>query len=183
MNARTLRHDWPGGRAGLGLLGILLILGLGCGSNPPAAQEPTPGPETASEPGNEPVNESAPSTPPDSPGVAEDAPAAEPEQASVPQPEEPDEEPVAEPSGKLLQLIQDSEEAGRQGLSGKSHRLCSQALDMDSRQPRALMVCAIAACNLRNKRLAKKYYALLETEEQQGQIYQICTSRRIDVRE
>jgi hypothetical protein len=191
MNARTLRHDWPAGRAGLGLLGILLILGLGCGSNPPAAQEPEPEPEpgtAASEPANEPVNEPAPSTAPDSPGVAEDAPAAEPEQASVQQPAESEEaegsaEPVAEPSGKLLQLIKDSENAGRRGLYGKAHKLCSQALEMEPGQPRAAMLCAISACNLGNKRLSRKYYAMLETEEQQKQIYQICTSKGIEVRE
>ncbi len=184
MNARTLHHDWLGGRAGLGLAGILMILGLGCGSSPPAAQEPThePEPAAASELANEPVNEPAPGTTPDSSGVGEDAPAAEPEQASVPQPEEPEEEPVAEPSGKLLQLIEESEEAGKKGLFGKAHKACSQALEMEPGQPRAVMLCAVSACNLRSKRLSKKYYAMLETEERQGQIFQICMVKGIDLR-
>lgn len=185
MNARTLRHDWPGRRAGLGLVGILMILGLGCGSSPPAAQEPEPEPAAASEPANEPVNEAAPGTTPDSPGVGEDASAAEAEQASAQQPAEPEEEsaePVAEPSGKLLQLIQDSEKAGKEAQYGKAHKLCSQALEMEPGQPRAVMLCAVSACNLRNKRLSKKYYAMLETEEQQGQIFQICMVKGIDLR-
>lgn len=189
MNARTLRHDWPGGRAWLGLVSILMILGLGCGSSPPAAQEPThePEPAAASEPANEPVSEPAPGTTPDSPGVGEDAPAAEPEQASAQQPAESEEaaeraEPVAEPSGKLLQLIEESEEAGKKGLFGKAHKACSQALEMEPGQPRAVMLCAVSACNLRNRRLAKQYYAMLETEERQGQIFQICMVKSIDLR-
>ena len=190
MNAHRLGSDWLGGRAGLGLLGILLILGLGCGSSPPATQEPAPEPQpgaATSEPANEPAQEPAPSTEPDGSGVAEDAPAAEPEQASAQQPAASEgakasAEPVPEPSGKLLQLIQDSEKAGQEGRSGKSHRLCSQALDMDPRQPRPVMVCAVAACNLRNERLARKYYEMAKTEQRQGQIFQICMSKGIDLR-
>lgn len=201
MNARALRHDWPGVRAGLGLLGIL-ILGLGCRSSAPAAQEPAPAPEPsavsepAPEPAPEPPDEPAPSTAPASAGAAGDAPAGEAEQASAQpaaaeqasaqQPADTEAERVAaapEPSGKLLQLIQDSEKAGREGLFGKAHRLCSQALEIEPGQPRAGMVCAIAACNLGNKRLARRYYALAATEQQEKQIYQICRSKGIELRE
>lgn len=193
MNTRTLRHDWLGGRVGQGLLGALMILGLGCGSSPPAAQEPEPATaaEPASEPVNEPVNEPAgapaSSTTPDSPDAAGDAPVAEPEQVSAQQPAaeaeaEQSADAVPEPSGKLLQLIEDSEKAGQEGRYGKAHRLCSQALDMDARQPRALNVCAIAACSLGNKRLSQKYYEMAETEQRQQQIYQICMSKGIELR-
>lgn len=187
MTARTRRNARPAN--GLGLLGILMILGLGCGSSAPAAQEPAPAPEpgAASEPVQEPASEPAPSTAPDSAGAVEEAPAAGPEQASA-QPAEPEQagervEPAPEPSGKLLELVQESEEAARKGLYGQARRLCSQALEMEPAQPRAVIVCAIAACNLNNKRLAKRYYALAATEDRQRHIYQICRSKGIELRE
>lgn len=189
MSARTLRHHWLGGRVGLGLLGALMILGLGCGSSPPAAQEPAPEPITAAEPAREPVNEPANEPAPDDAVAAGNEPAAEPAQADVPQSGQVDTDEAAatpavapEPTGKLAQLIEDSEEAGKNHQFGKAHRLCSQALDMEPGQPRAVMLCAIAACNLGNKRLSQKYYEMAGTEQRQQQIYQICMNKGIELR-
>lgn len=187
MKARTRRNALPGSR--LGLLGILMVLGLGCGSSAPAAQEPAPEPEpgAASEPVQEPASEPAPGTAADSADAAETAPAAGPEQASA-QPAAPEQaeervEPAPEPSGKVLQLIQESEEAARVGMYGQARRLCSQALEIEPAQPRAVVVCAVAACNLNNRRLAKRYYAMAPTQEYKNMIYQVCRSKGIDAHE
>lgn len=188
MTARTRRNARPGN--GLGLLGILMVLGLGCGSNAPAAQEPAPAPsESASEPVQEPASEPAPNDT----VAAEDEPAVGQAQGDPPQPgqldigesenkQTPTPAPAPEPTGKVAQLIQDAEDAGRKGLYAKSHRLCSQALALEPGQPRAVIVCAVAACNLQNARLAKRYYGMAKAPDEKNVIYQICRSKGIEVR-
>ena len=197
MNVRALRHDSPGGRAGLGLLGIVMILALGCGSSAPAAQEPAPEPEpgaAASEPAQESAQEPANEPAPGDTVAAGDEPAGEQAQGDPPQPGQLDlgesenkqasaPQPAPEPTGKVAQLIHDSEEAGKQGLFAKSHKLCSQALKIEPGQPRAVIVCAIAACNLDNQRLARRYYGMAKEQNDKNVIYQICRNKGIDIRE
>jgi hypothetical protein len=190
MKARMRRNARPG--SGLGLLGILMVLGLGCGSSAPAAQEPAPAPApgTASEPVPEPASEPAPNDA----VSAEDEPAVGQAQGDPPQSgqldigesenkQTPAPEPAPGPSREVQELVQESEEAARKGLYGQARRLCSKALEIEPAQPRAVIVCAIAACNLNNERLAKRYYALAATEDRQRHIYQICRSKGIELRE
>jgi hypothetical protein len=173
-----------------------MILGLGCGSSAPAAQEPAPEPEPSaavSEPAQEPAQEPANEPAQHDTVAADDGPAVEQAQGDTPQPGQldigdanteraPTPAPAPEPTGKLLQLIQDAEAAGKEGRYAKAHRLCSQALEIEPGQPRALIICAIAACNLDNTRQARRYYAQAPTKEQQTQIYQICRSKGIELR-
>lgn len=97
---------------------------------------------------------------------------------------EPDEPEVPpERSNKSFdELLNEAQEAARNNLYGKARRLCSQALEVRRGEPRAVMVCAIAACNLGNARLAKRYYAMATTD-QKNQLYQICRNKGIEVRE
>jgi pSer/pThr/pTyr-binding forkhead associated (FHA) protein len=122
-------------------------------ANPPA------NPRTP-QPGNDPVK------PPDTPD---------------PDPDEPPPDPRA-PAKSFEELVAEAEEAGRKGLHGQSRRLCEQALDLKPRDGHANLVCAIAACNLNNERLARRYYANAPTGEQKGQIYQICLAKKINLR-
>lgn len=80
------------------------------------------------------------------------------------------------------ELVAEAEDAAKAGLYGKARRLCSQALELKPRAPRAVSVCAIAACNLGNERLAKRYYNMA-AGQRQSQIYQICLIKGINVRE
>lgn len=115
---------------------------------------------TRPQPGNDPVKPPDP-TPPD--------------------PVDPPPDPRA-PARSFEDLMAEAEEAGRKGLHGQSRRLCEQALDLKPRDAQANLVCAIAACNLNNERLAKRYYANAPTGEQKGQIYQICLAKKINLR-
>jgi pSer/pThr/pTyr-binding forkhead associated (FHA) protein len=97
------------------------------------------------------------------------------------EPDEPD--AATERSNKSFdELLGEAQEAARSNLYGKARRLCSQALEVRRGEPRAVMVCAIAACNLGNARLAKRYYAMATTD-QKNQLYQICRNKGIEVRE
>jgi pSer/pThr/pTyr-binding forkhead associated (FHA) protein len=98
-----------------------------------------------------------------------------------PVPDDPPPDPRA-PTRSVEELVAEAEEAGRKGLHGQSRRLCEQALDLKPRDAQANLVCAIAACNLNNERLAKRYYANAPTGEQKGQIYQICLAKKINLR-
>jgi pSer/pThr/pTyr-binding forkhead associated (FHA) protein len=93
------------------------------------------------------------------------------------------EETTGERSNRPFEeLLAEAQEAARNNLYGRARRLCSQALEQRRGEPRAVMVCAIAACNLGNARLAKRYYGMAGAD-QKNQLYQICRSKGIEVRE
>jgi pSer/pThr/pTyr-binding forkhead associated (FHA) protein len=102
-----------------------------------------------------------------------------------PDPDDPDDpEGGGEKSNRPFdELLAEAQDAAKNGLYGKARRLCSQALEQRKGEPRAVTVCAIAACNLANARLAKRYYGMAGTQDQKNQIYQICRSKGIEVRE
>lgn len=90
--------------------------------------------------------------------------------------------PPPPPRQSVDQLVAEAQEAALKGQYGKARKLCEQALEQQSREPRAILSCAIAACNLGNARLAKRYYGMA-SPDQKGQIYQICRQKGIEVRE
>jgi pSer/pThr/pTyr-binding forkhead associated (FHA) protein len=98
------------------------------------------------------------------------------------EPDEAGEDPKA-PTKSYDELVTEAEEAGRKGLFGQARRLCSQALKLKPRDGRASVICAIAACNLENEAAARRYYASAPTQEHKNQIYQICRSKGIEVRQ
>jgi tRNA A-37 threonylcarbamoyl transferase component Bud32 len=102
-------------------------------------------------------------------------------------PARPDEEddPVesdVRPDKSFDELLAEAQDAATNNLYGKARKLCSAALELRPGEPRAGLVCAIAACNLGNARLAKRYYAIVQ-QERQANIVQICRYKGIDVRE
>lgn len=128
----------------------------------PQAANPQPNQPRTQPPGNDPVK------PPD------------------PVTQGPDETPPdttpKNPGKSFDELLAEAEEAGRKNLHGQSRRLCEQALDLRPRDARAIVVCAIAACNLNNARLAKRYYDSAPAKEK-NMIWQICRSKNVEVRE
>src|SRR5690606_31637305 len=112
-------------------------------------------------------------TPPDT--VVPDDPPQRPEKP----PEKP---PERAPEKSVDQLVTEAQEAAFKGQYGKARKLCEQALELQPREPRAISSCAIAACNLGNARLAKRYYSMA-TPDQKNQIFQICRQKGIEVRE
>jgi serine/threonine-protein kinase len=78
------------------------------------------------------------------------------------------------------ELLAQSQEALKKGFYTKAQRLCWQALDIQRKDPRAIEVCALAACNLRNAAQARGYYAMT-TGLRQTQIHRFCLSKGIDL--
>jgi hypothetical protein len=79
------------------------------------------------------------------------------------------------------ELLAEAQEAARNGLYDQARRQCSQALDKRPGDARAIMLCAIAACNARDTRWATHYYAMASAGQKHG-IYNICSAKGIDVR-
>lgn len=109
-------------------------------------------------------------------------PVTQPDPPPRDEPDEPEDDPRAS-TKSFEELVTEAEEAGRKGLFGQARRLCSQALKLKPRDGRASVVCAIAACNLNNEQAARRYYASAPTQEYKNQIYQICRSKGIEVRQ
>ena len=75
-----------------------------------------------------------------------------------------------------------AEDSARKRLFGKARRLCSQALEIKRGDSRAASVCAIASCSLGNERQAKRYYNMT-AGQRKNQVYQICITKGLNVRE
>jgi hypothetical protein len=76
------------------------------------------------------------------------------------------------------ELLAQSQEAVKQGSHAKAQRLCRQALEIQPREPCAVDVCAVAACNLGNAAQARSYYAMA-SGERQAKIHRFCLAKGI----
>jgi cytochrome c-type biogenesis protein CcmH/NrfG len=65
-------------------------------------------------------------------------------------------------------------------VHAQAHRLCKQALEIQPKDPRAIEVCARAACNLGNAAQARGYYAMT-TGQRQREIHRFCLSKGIEL--
>ncbi len=83
------------------------------------------------------------------------------------------------PSGDPAQLIDDARAAAKNSQWGKALRLCEEALRTDRGNADAVMVCALASCNLKNTAKAKMYIGKL-TSSRQGMARQSCLRNGID---
>ncbi len=113
--------------------------------------------------------------------AAEAPPVPRPPRPPPPEPA-PVDEPVDEPTdiddgtgGKsALQLIAEAEQAAKVGQFGRALRLCEDALRKQRGHQQAVMVCAIAACNLKNLTKAKQYYNQIQASSRKSMARQIC---------
>jgi pSer/pThr/pTyr-binding forkhead associated (FHA) protein len=77
------------------------------------------------------------------------------------------------------QLIDDARAAAKNSQWGKALRLCETALGCDRGNADAVMVCALASCNLKNTNKAKAYIGRLSSSRQ-GMARQSCLRNGID---
>jgi tetratricopeptide (TPR) repeat protein len=77
---------------------------------------------------------------------------------AAPKPPDPTPDP---PPGDLDALIAQANDAARSGQYGKALSLCEKALAIKPNETRALMACALSACNLKNAAKAKRYISKL----------------------
>jgi Flp pilus assembly protein TadD len=66
------------------------------------------------------------------------------------------------------------------GFYGQGLRLCREALKIQPKDPRAIEICAVAACNLGKDAEARGYYAMASGLSQ-SQIHRVCLSKGIDL--
>jgi tRNA A-37 threonylcarbamoyl transferase component Bud32 len=76
------------------------------------------------------------------------------------------------------ELLAQSQDAVKQGSYTKAHRLCREALELRPSEPRAVDVCAVAACNLRNAAQARGYYAIA-SDDRKVMIHRFCLGKGI----
>ncbi|HTJ41994.1 MAG TPA: FHA domain-containing protein [Kofleriaceae bacterium] len=81
--------------------------------------------------------------------------------------------------GNPGQLIDDARAAAKNSQWGKALRLCEEALQSDRGNADAIMVCALASCNLKNTAKAKSYIGKLSSSRQ-GMARQSCLRNGID---
>jgi pSer/pThr/pTyr-binding forkhead associated (FHA) protein len=81
--------------------------------------------------------------------------------------------------GNPAQLIDDARAAAKNSQWGKALRLCEEALQSDRGNADAVMVCALASCNLKNTAKAKNYIGRLNPSRQ-GMARQSCLRNGID---
>jgi pSer/pThr/pTyr-binding forkhead associated (FHA) protein len=81
--------------------------------------------------------------------------------------------------GNPAQLIDDARAAAKNSQWGKALRLCEEALQADRGNADAVMVCALASCNLKNTAKAKNYIGRLNPSRQ-GMARQSCLRNGID---
>jgi hypothetical protein len=79
--------------------------------------------------------------------------------------------------------VKASQEAAKQGQFGKALRLCQEALDEEPDNQQALMVCAIAACNLKNGSKAQTYIEQLSSPDRAQMARQICLRNGVELDE
>ena len=78
-------------------------------------------------------------------------------------------------SGKTTtELIAEAQTAAKAHQFAKALRLCEDALKKSRGHQQAVMVCAIAACNLKNVSKAKKYIGQLQNADRKQMARQIC---------
>jgi pSer/pThr/pTyr-binding forkhead associated (FHA) protein len=82
-------------------------------------------------------------------------------------------------SNNPAQLIDDARAAAKNAQWGKALRLCEDALRIDRGNADAVMVCALASCNLKNTAKAKMYIGKLSAQRQ-GMARQSCLRNGLD---
>ena len=108
---------------------------------------------------------------------------------SAPQPDMPEERPPLPAAGKEVQkralASTASVEAARddysRGLFGAALKRCQETLRVAPDHAQAAFICGLAACQLRNSHLARRYYAMLSGVRQTS-VLQSCLKQGIDVR-
>ncbi len=103
-----------------------------------------------------------------------------PRRTNVPEP--PRSRPPPVPTVSFDEVLEDAKAAARGGLYGRARRLCGEALRIRPGDQEAILTCGIAACGLGDARLAKRYHGQA-SGPRQSQIYQVCLSKGIDVRQ
>lgn len=83
-------------------------------------------------------------------------------------------DPSASSGKTTTELISEAQTAAKAHQFGKALRLCQDALKKSRGHQQAVMVCAIAACNLKNVSKAKKYIGQLKNAERKQMARQIC---------
>lgn len=76
--------------------------------------------------------------------------------------------------------LHEARDAAKSGQWGKAMRLCQEVLDDEPDNTDAVMVCALAACNLKNQKLAQKYVGQL-TGARQQMARQICVRNGVEL--
>lgn len=121
-------------------------------------------------------------TPPEWPEAAEGILA---QKCQAPEPvveEDPEEDEIktdvnAGPSYE--EAMEQAKAAAKDTQFGKALRLCRHALVKRPGDQEATMVCAIAACNLKNEAAAKKYVRRIKSASRKGMARQICLRNNI----
>lgn len=83
--------------------------------------------------------------------------------------------------GQAASLLVQSRDAAKRGEWGKALRLSEKYLDSHRGDAEALMVAALAACNLKNKRLATAYIGKLSSPTRKGMARQICLRNGVEI--
>ncbi|GAB4568363.1 MAG: hypothetical protein Tsb0020_21730 [Haliangiales bacterium] len=86
----------------------------------------------------------------------------------------------ADSAGEYEALMKKAEKSARKNHYGQARKLCTQALEIKNGDARAASVCSIASCALGNRQGAKKYYDMI-TGPRKNSVYQICSTKGIDV--
>jgi hypothetical protein len=154
-----------------------------------------PKPERPPRPASEASEAKAPANKPSEPSAASlnPPPANSPGESSTARPSSP---PASTPGGSpaikpntlpsrpgpksFEELLAEAQNAARAGHHDKARWLCSHALKMRRGDARAVMVCAIAACNVGDTRWAKHYYAMASADQKHA-IYDICSAKGVDL--
>ncbi len=104
----------------------------------------------------------------------------EPKQKPAPKQQAPRSEPAAvAPTRTVQQLVDDAQDASRQGKYAEALRDSEEALRGEPGNAQALTTAAIAACNLKDPGKAKRYLGKL-SGARQAMIVQVCKRNGID---
>src|SRR5690242_19477462 len=90
----------------------------------------------------------------------------------------PDDNPDGTPT--VQQLVQNAGDALKTGNYGQALRLCELALLDKPRNRKALSICAIASCNLKNRDKAEKYIGSLPRAMRDAPLH-VCARQGIDL--
>jgi thioredoxin-like negative regulator of GroEL len=88
--------------------------------------------------------------------------------------EDEEEEEKEEEGPSIDELLKSAEKAVRSTQFGRASRECRQVLKRKPGNQRAITVCAIADCNLRNASSAKKFIRRIKSSQRRAGLNQIC---------
>jgi ABC transport system ATP-binding/permease protein len=98
----------------------------------------------------------------------------------TPPPRRPPPPPPPPPKRSAGELADEASEAAKKGNYGRAHKLCEEALEAQAGHPKALMVCTIASCKLRNTSRARRHFRRLMPVAQR-QVKQLCAQSGVKV--